>query len=223
MSYTDVSAPEILDFIQGNEQPPTAPRENRATFVDLNWDRPLVVGTTLTCSAGDWIGGPLTVTYTFVNGSGQVLQSGTRTTYTATPSDLGASIACEGAATGAGGTDLAETVPTTPVKPAPQLGFGSLSPETVVRGRVAQLVVRLKVPLGLDGTFSVCLRPSPRVGGSVCRSLANQRGGLGAGVFELALWIKPSAPLGLVAVEVTAVAGVSRTQAHVPLRISAAA
>lgn len=222
-TYTYVAAPEIFDYIQGNQQPPAAPREDETTFVNLNWDRPLVVGTLLTCSAGDWVGAPVSVTYSFVNGAGQVLQSGTRATYTLRASDLGATISCEGAATDAGGTDVVETTPTTPVKPAPQVGFSSLTPETVVRGKSALLVVRLKVPLGLQGTFSVCLKPTARVGGQVCRSLAKQQGGLGAGVFELRLWIKPSAPLGLTTIAISAVAGVSRTQARVPLRVTAAA
>ena len=45
-TYTYVAAPEIFDYIQGNQQPPAAPREDETTFVNLNWDRPLVVGTT---------------------------------------------------------------------------------------------------------------------------------------------------------------------------------
>ena len=221
-TFTYVGAPEIFDFIEGSAQPPTAPREDSSTYVNLDWDRPLVVGTTLTCSAGDWVGAGVSVIYSFVTATGQVLQTGTHTTYTLRPADLGAAVSCVAAGTNPGGTDVLQTLPTTPVKPAPQVSFGSLTPMTVVRGRTAIFLVRLKVPLGLSGSFGVCLRPSSRVGGPICRSLSNQQGGLGSGSFTLRLAIKATAPIGTTRLAVSGEAGVSHVTATVPLRITAA-
>jgi len=65
--FTYTGAPEILQFIQGNDQPPTAPRETSATFLDIKWDPPLVVGNTLSCSTGGWPAPPQQFTYSFVN------------------------------------------------------------------------------------------------------------------------------------------------------------
>jgi hypothetical protein len=220
-TFTYTGAPEILSFVQGDQQPPTAPSQDSATFVNLDWNRPLVVGATLTCSSGDWVGRPVNLAYSFVTATGRTLQSGTRTTYTLQAADLGAMISCQAAATNAGGTAVAATIPTTPVKAAPQVTFSYLTPTTAVRGAEATFLVKLKVPLGLQGTFGVCLRPSARVGSPRCKSSPAQQGGPGSGEFDVKLSIKPTAPIGITELSVRGYAGVSRVNARTPLRITA--
>src|SRR5258707_11518723 len=74
--FTYTGAPEILQFIQGVNTPPTAPRSNDNTFLEIKWDPPLVVGNTLSCTTSGWVG-QAQFTYMFVNSAtGDVLQSG---------------------------------------------------------------------------------------------------------------------------------------------------
>src|SRR5262249_13309775 len=71
-------APEILQFIQGNDHPPTAPRETATTFVRLGWasSGAVYAGYTLTCTSGSWSDPAASVTYSFVDTtSGTVLPS----------------------------------------------------------------------------------------------------------------------------------------------------
>ena len=44
-TFTYTGAPEILQFVQGNDNPPTAPRETSATFLHVNWARRSSSGT----------------------------------------------------------------------------------------------------------------------------------------------------------------------------------
>ncbi len=114
--YDDVSAPEILSFIQGNQQPPTAPRAGSATFVKIAWLPPLVVGTRLTCSTGAWSDQPTSYAYAFVDtGDDQVLQEGASPTFEPGPADVHDTIACTAFATNAGGTAAVTTMPTAAV------------------------------------------------------------------------------------------------------------
>jgi Trypsin len=220
--YTYLGAAEISAFVQGDEQPPTAPRQDSDTSVDLDWDRPLVVGATLTCSSADWANGPVSLRYAFVTGSGQVLQTGTRTTYTLRPSDLGATVTCAVAASNAGGTAVGITTPTPAVKPAPQLTIIGVSHGTAARGRDVTLSVALRAPRGLHGRFGVCVRPPARVGGPVCSSLADQLGDGSETDFDLSFWVKPTAPLGTSELTLRAFAGVASAQSTVPLKVNAA-
>lgn len=127
--YTYVGAPEILSFVQGDEQPPTAPSVDASTFVDLTWEQqPLVVGDTLSCSSGDWAGGQVSLSYSFVTGSGQVLQTGARATYTLRPADVGATVSCRVAATNAGGTAVDQTAATPVIKPAAKVKTAKAGP-----------------------------------------------------------------------------------------------
>ncbi len=64
--FTYTGAPEILAFIQGSDQPATAPREG-SNGVDLRWLGPVVVGNTLDCEPGDWPNSNATYAYSFVN------------------------------------------------------------------------------------------------------------------------------------------------------------
>jgi trypsin len=117
--FVYVAAPEILRFLTGDDNPPTAPRRTQATSVNLRWKKPLRVGGTLTCSGGPW-SVAARVTYSFVDTvSGNVLQTGARATYVAAPASVGAKIFCEAAVKNTGGTLVADTVTTGPVLAAP--------------------------------------------------------------------------------------------------------
>jgi N-acetylneuraminic acid mutarotase len=109
--FVNTSAPEIRDFIEGSETPPTAPRGGKgAAFAGEGKEgENAEVGGPLTCEAGSWSGSP-TISYAFVDSAnGIVLQSGSVATYTPTSSDVGRRIYCEVIASNAGGTGVART------------------------------------------------------------------------------------------------------------------
>jgi hypothetical protein len=114
--YTDVAAPEILMFVQGDQQPPTAPRETSSTFVNITWDAPLEVGTSLKCSTGDWSGQPTSYAYAFVDGStGAVLQHGPSPLFLAPKADIGDTVECTAQSINAGGTAAITTTASPPI------------------------------------------------------------------------------------------------------------
>ena len=117
--FTVVSAPEILAFIQGNDNPPTAPRAGRSTVYRLKWPQPLTVGATLTCSTAGWAAGVHT-SFAFLNAKTKaVLQTGSRPTYLVPSKAKGTTIVCRVTASNGGGTELVNTISTSKIKPAP--------------------------------------------------------------------------------------------------------
>jgi uncharacterized repeat protein (TIGR01451 family) len=103
--YTNLAAPEILEWVNGNPAPPIAPRGGS----DVSARGTFQAGSSMTCSAGTWSGAP-TFVYTFVDTrNGQVLQSGANATYAFTNADVGRTIACQADATNAGGTGITRT------------------------------------------------------------------------------------------------------------------
>jgi hypothetical protein len=104
-----VGASEILQFIRGNDHPPTAPRESSTTKWGLTWKPPLAVGTTLKCSTTGWPG-TVKIKYSFLNtANGHVLQNGPSATYLLSPKSVGTIIDCVAAVTNSGGTTLVMT------------------------------------------------------------------------------------------------------------------
>jgi Trypsin len=102
--FVNVAAPEIRDFIEGDEDPPVAPRGGGISIRAITR-----VGETATCEPGSWSGSP-TFEYRFLNSAGnQVLQVGSSSTYPLTEADLGVSISCEVLAGNAGGIGVART------------------------------------------------------------------------------------------------------------------
>ncbi|HST38556.1 MAG TPA: trypsin-like serine protease, partial [Conexibacter sp.] len=103
--YTNLAAPEILEWVNGNPAPPIAPRGGR----DVSARGVFQAGSSMTCSAGTWTGTPA-FAYTFVDTrNGQVLQSGANATYAFTDGDVGRTIACQVSATNSGGTGITRT------------------------------------------------------------------------------------------------------------------
>ena len=123
--YTNLSAPEIRDFVLGNDAPPLAPRGG----ADIQMQGKAQAGSSLTCSAGTWTNGP-TFAYRFLDTrSDSLLQSSSSAAYGLTPADVGRTIACQVLATNAGGTGISRTVATPeiaaaaappPAPPAPE-------------------------------------------------------------------------------------------------------
>jgi len=219
--FTYTGAPEILQFIQGSDQPPTAPRETPSTSSVIRWGPPLVVGSTLSCTTGGWAPPQPRFTYSFVSvDDGKVLQSGPRTRYLVTPAAIGAKVMCELAATSDGGTTLEETEPTPAVNAAPQVRILRIAALTGARGHALQLRVSLQSPLGLYGKVGVCVTPPKSVAGKLCRSTTNARGSSGVFPFVFNFRIRPTAPVGRARVAISAVAGLSHASATAGLTIS---
>ncbi len=113
--FVNLAAPEIRDFIEGEESPPKAPRGGEAIEV-----RGVPkVGYSLSCSPGGWSGEPA-IAYRFIDSaSGQVLQSGASSTFALAASDVGRTIYCEVQATNAGGTGVVRTGSLRAIEAAP--------------------------------------------------------------------------------------------------------
>jgi hypothetical protein len=217
--FTYVGAPAIRSFILGDAHPPIPPIESRATYINLGWSPPLVVGTTLQCSSGDW-GRPVSVRYAFVTATGRLLASSANPDYTLGASARDQSLACMVTVSNAGGTALEETAFTTAVAAPPPLTIARLPPLRTGRGETLVVRVALHAPRGLSGRFGACATPPAAIGRRSCSSLAHQHGGAGWFTFVLSVWIRPIAPLGTVRLPVEAVAGVARAQTHVSVRIA---
>ena len=110
--FTNVAAPEILLFIKGDLQPPTAPRQTGpVTLVPRGAHR---VGQTLRCSSGAWTGRPA-FSFEFLDArTRRILRAGDGATFRLTSREVGVPISRRVRATNAGGTGVAETTAPTP-------------------------------------------------------------------------------------------------------------
>jgi hypothetical protein len=219
--FAYVGAPEILRFIEGDDQPPAAPRPSLLKEQwGLTWRRPLVVGDTLRCSTADWPA-PLQVGYQFVNTvDGDVLQTGPNARYVVPAAAVGMEIVCKVAVTNDGGTSLISGSATPKIGPASPVEVGHLAPVAGSRGHEVTLHVVLLSRPGLSGTLNVCAVLPASAGGRVCRSLHKPFGTVGNIRFTLTLRIKPTAPLGVVRVAISARAPLSTDKTTALLRIS---
>ncbi|HWB23174.1 MAG TPA: trypsin-like serine protease [Gaiellaceae bacterium] len=104
-TFLYVAAPEILDFIEGSDSPPRAPRRTSSVKLHLDYAVPLRPGSKLTCSSTGWTT-PVHITYAFSNeSSGKILQAtSARPTYVVKAKDVGVNILCDMHVTGSGGT-----------------------------------------------------------------------------------------------------------------------
>ncbi len=93
-AFTNIAAPEIQEFIKGNESPPVAARPTSPPVIKSVGPAPVALGP-LTCEPGAWSGSP-TFTYTFQaeNGSGQTFQSGATNVFTPPATLVGTPIVC---------------------------------------------------------------------------------------------------------------------------------
>jgi Trypsin len=124
--FANLAAPEIRDFIEGNPNPPQAPRGGGAS---CRVSEPPIVGGFAACQPGNWSNNPA-FTYMFIDSkTGQVLQSGASLNYQFSPADVGRFISFQVLASNAGGTGVGRvpfeiaigpgTQATAPNSPAP--------------------------------------------------------------------------------------------------------
>jgi Trypsin len=114
--FANVTAPEVLDFVNGSESPPRAPQGGGAAIRGV-----IRAGSSLACEPGSWSGAP-SFSYAFLSSAGgQVLQQGSSPTYPLTSADVGRAILCEVRATNAGGTGVGRTPPLPPIQPGPSV------------------------------------------------------------------------------------------------------
>ena len=125
--YAYAGAGEIRTFLQGNDDPPSAPVSSKADPSLLVWQGQLTTGSKLLCTTGGW-GGSVSVTYSFLNeATGQVLRSGASGVYVIPSSATGMTIECVTAVTNAGGTTVVSTSGVD-VKPGAAGSTGGVAP-----------------------------------------------------------------------------------------------
>jgi hypothetical protein len=218
--FTYLGAPEILDFVEGDDAPPVAPRPTSTTFLRLAWDPPLVVGNTLECASGGWASAPQ-LTYSFLDSAnGQVLQTGASPNYLLPASAVGATVYCEVAASNAGGTTLAETRTTTAVQAAPHAILEPVEPLSAAPGGRLAVNVTLRSPFGLWGKVQVCVTLPPSIGGRLCHSTHSRDGAAATYPFRFAFRLRRTAPAGTARIVIAAAAGVSSIRSTARLRVS---
>jgi hypothetical protein len=217
-------APEILAFIQGDDQPPSAPRPAPSTIpYQLNWAQPLAVGATLTCSAPHWPAS-VTIAYAFVNAAtGQVLQTGTNDRYLVPMTSVGMSIACVTSLATTGGTAVVWSNATPEIAPRPQtLKIQRPVPISAKQGRTATLHVVLTGQAGLSGRFNVCAKPPASVAAKTCRSSQKTFGPSATIPIVLHLRVKSTAALGTTHVAITVTTATLEARSTAVVRIAKA-
>jgi V8-like Glu-specific endopeptidase len=167
-SFANVTAPEILQFIQGNDDPPAAPRPLSPPALEHPTAQ-LQVGQTLRCSPGSWSGTP-SFTYGFIeSATHSFIGGGPSPTYTLRDGDAGRAVICRVTASNAGGTGFDESLPVGVVQNA---GEVSVPATTARRGGTAVLRPRLVDWVRPLGAVTICARLAPRIGGKTCRPTA---------------------------------------------------
>jgi len=113
--FTNVAAPEVRSFIEGNESPPVAARPTSPPVIKAVGSTP-VDYSPLTCDPGTWSGSP-SFTYTFQveDASQRVLQSGASNVYSAPASLIDFPIVCIVQASNAGGITTFRSATSPPI------------------------------------------------------------------------------------------------------------
>lgn len=109
-AFVNVAAPEIRDFIEGSESPPTASRSTSLPAIKSVGSAPVDFGP-LTCEAGGWSTPPSVLTYTFQteNAAPTALQAGPSNVFTPPASLVGTPLVCIVQAASPGGTATARS------------------------------------------------------------------------------------------------------------------
>jgi trypsin len=116
--FTSVGAPEVRQFIVGDDAPPLAPRGGN----DVRLSGFAQAGRELNCFPGTWSNAPAVAVSFLDTRNGQLLQQGPSTTYAVSDGDVGRTIACRASATNVGGVGLTPYSGATPpivARPAP--------------------------------------------------------------------------------------------------------
>lgn len=196
--YTNIAAPEILRFIQGEDVPPAAPR--RIETATLDAPAAMQVGQTVTCDPGAWTNGP-TFTYRFLDSkTGALLQQARDATYTLRASDLGRTVRCVVSATNAGGAGASGTAVSSKVVAAPTIAAAAAAARP---GAKASLPITITGLAKVTGSVQICVKPSQRVGPKVCRT-ASLTGTTNRLTTAIAVAVKTGAPIVSARVAVSA-------------------
>jgi secreted trypsin-like serine protease len=220
--FTNVQAPEILDFIRGNDHPATAPRVTGATYVKMGGqEAQLLPGSTVTCMSGGWDGAP-TLAYAFLDvRTGDVIQQGPNGSMLVPPARAGDLIRCRAIATNAGGSSVLDSITVEQVADVEPLTIERLPAATAKRGHVTRIGIWLDTPIGVTGRYGVCMTPPPHVAPRACASKHIAGSGGGRIQLTITLHVANVAPLGTARLAVAAAAGPSRSRATALLHIVA--
>lgn len=192
-AFTNLTAPEIGDFVRGNDNPPMAPRLTVGASIESS-EYP-DVGTALTCDPGQWTGdSPIGYAYTFYDSSTQAsLQAGPSATYVLQPSDVGRTIACVVAATNDGGTGQSVATNVSPtIAVAPQV---HAAPKTIARGRSGALAVTIVGSVD-QGPTRACAVPPASVAAASCVTVPGTTNGGHTATARIPLTVKKTAKTG---------------------------
>jgi Trypsin len=216
-----VGAPEILSFIQGNDQPRTAPRTSSQTISRLAWNNPLAVGNTLTCSSNGWPDLSTQFSYSFVNAAtGQVLQSGSHDRYLLPPSAAGTQIGCTVAAGNDGGTTIVQTSATPAIDPAPPISIKPRTPTTTRQGTQLTLHLVLNNAPAAPTAIRICASPPATVATHRCNTLHHDNDSITSVQVALTLTIKPHAHPGTTHIPINAQTPTSDAKTTATIRVT---
>jgi hypothetical protein len=202
-TFADLTAPEILDFVEGNDDPPLAPRNATAPVISSPTSPPQV-GETMRCEAGTWSETPSLAYLFFESASGTEVAAGP--SHRLGIGDANARIACRVTATSAGGRAVADSGVTGQVAPPPDV---VAAPASARPGTTAVLRVRLFSWIRPVAGLTVCATPPLSVGARTCRTVAPA----GSSV-SIRLAVKRTASAGTVRVAVSARATDGRSAAE---------
>jgi hypothetical protein len=153
-AFANVTAPEIREFVAGDELPPLAPRGKGVLVHGV-----LGLGHALTCESGMWTNEPA-FTFSFIDSATREVlqssppQSGSTSTYALTAADVGRRIYCEVQASNEGGTAVARTLPLAPIEapspattttPASQAKVAETTPVASVLGSTTPVISRARI------------------------------------------------------------------------------
>jgi uncharacterized repeat protein (TIGR01451 family) len=165
--YTNLAAPEIQEFVKGNDAPPLAPRGGSGVSASV----PRLAVGTMTCDPGPWTNAP-SFSFAFIDTrDGEVLQNGPSSSYALKPTDAGRTLACQVTASNAGGIGVTRTTASSPigaapVAPKPNLRLGvSASKKRVKKGKAVTYAIRVLNRGNLSASrVTVCDTPGKGLG-----------------------------------------------------------
>lgn len=142
--WVNIAAPEILQFIQGNPNPPIAPRVGASNTISVPLAQTRQVAT---CNPSTLTVPATTVTFQFLTTAGGLLQDSASPTYVIGKHAVGATLTCREIASNDGGTliDIAgNTIGPIALAPPPVLTVQvTRSPKKVKRGKTLTIAYRV--------------------------------------------------------------------------------
>lgn len=153
--FVNVAAPEIREFIEGSESPPTASRSTSPPTLKSVGPAPVDFGP-LTCEAGGWSTPPSALTYTFQaeNAAATALQAGPSNVFTPPASLVGTPLVCVVQAASPGGTATARSATTPAIATDTALPTASIARLSCTHAQTCTLTLTASDPNGAPLTVS---------------------------------------------------------------------